>query len=576
MGDDSEQLVADRVRAALPSGVRLYRNVPILAKERPDDAAHDGEADIVLVDPAHGLMVIEVKGGQPRRERDGTWFINKFKLRRSPFIQAMKAKKDLVRAFDALPEGPTSDALGAAHAVSFPQADLAALPSSHDALGPEGDRAIVLDAADLEDAQTTRRAIERIWSYWEGIASKELTKGEVDAIDRFLAPEVVMPRLIRRDVAEAKDRLVRISKAQELVLNLSVNLRRVSVVGPAGSGKSLLAVEKARRMARQGWRVLYLCFNSMLAATVMREIAAGDEPPSQRPVVSTFHGLCETLGVQAGTLGPKPAKPGQDWFDRSLPTALDAAITALPDERYQAIIVDEGQDFRIGWLESVQFLFGNPDDGIFWVFHDPGQALVREDEVGRLGLEELRLFEDYRSPAPCAALSAHFYRGPGEPVAVDTEGRRPVIVAAAPGRDTTEEVRRRLHDLLITNGVRPWDITVLTGSTATSSDVWRQRSFGSVQLWNGAIDDEGRSLGLPADQVPDLPSDDGVVRFETVRRFKGLESPVVILCELPLGASRENELLYTALTRATAHLIVIAPPALAGRLSTAAASAVVR
>jgi superfamily I DNA/RNA helicase len=158
---------------------------------------------------------------------------------------------------------------------------------------------------------------------------------------------------------------------------------------------------------------------------------------------------------------------------------------------------------------------------------------------------------------------------------MDTEGRRPVIVAAQPGRDTTEEVRRRIHDLLITNDVRPWDITVLTGSAATSSDVWRRRTFGEVQLWNGAIDDEGRSLGLPADQVPDLPSDAGVVRFETVRRFKGLESHVVILCELPVGGSRENELLYTALTRATAHLIVIAPPALAGRLS-AAASGVAR
>ena len=54
--------------------------------------------------------------------------------------------------------------------------------------------------------------------------------------------------------------------------------------------------------------------------------------------------------------------------------------------------------------------------------------------------------------------------------------------------------------------------------------------------------------------------------FETVRRFKGLERPVVMLCELPETADRLDQLLYTAFTRATTQLIVIAPPALAERL----------
>ena len=54
-------------------------------------------------------------------------------------------------------------------------------------------------------------------------------------------------------------------------------------------------------------------------------------------------------------------------------------------------------------------------------------------------------------------------------------------------------------------------------------------------LWNGAIDDAGVSLRLPADQVPAEPPD--VIRFETIRRFKGLEREVVILCELPRPAT---------------------------------------
>jgi hypothetical protein len=136
-----------------------------------------------------------------------------------------------------------------------------------------------------------------------------------------------------------------------------------------------------------------------------------------------------------------------------------------------------------------------------------------------------------------------------------------------------EAVRRQLHHLVEDEGVRPWQIVVLSGRSAQQSEVWRRREFGNVQLWNGAIDGAGRSLGLAADAVPDEPPDAGVVLFETVRRFKGLERPVVILCELPDPSvegshlERLDQLLYTALTRATTHLVVIAPPSLVDRLA---------
>ena len=117
--------------------------------------------------------------------------------------------------------------------------------------------------------------------------------------------------------------------------------------------------------------------------------------------------------------------------------------------------------------------------------------------------------------------------------------------------------------MIADEGVRPWQIVVLSGRTAAESDVWRQRRFGNEVLWNGAIDDAGHSLRLPSDEVPDEPPD--VIRFETIRRFKGLEREVVILCELPETGERLDALLYVGLTRATTQLVVIAPPELAQR-----------
>ena len=573
MADAAEALVEERVRAALPADARVHVNVRILARTRPSGPAHDGEAALVVLHPEHGLLVIEVKGGEPSRDAQGRWYAGGRPLERSPFAQAEAGKHDLVRAIEALPEWPAGRQMRGGHAVAFPHADLATLPRGHALLGPDVDRAMVLDAAALETPASTRAALDRAWSFWTADGSKgsRLDPALYARVDEYLSPAVALHRLVRRDVDAAKGWLVQASQAQLLVLNVARSLRRAEVVGPAGSGKSLVAVEKARRLAQDGFRTLYVCFNSPLAASVQRQIAEDDRPAHLRPVVETFHGLCERLGGKAGTLPPRAAGRGvpKGWFD-ALPGALDAAIERLGDERFHAIIVDEGQDFELDWLESLEFLFQTPADGVLWVFHDPGQALYRPDVVARLGgLEPLTLQVDYRSPAPVAALARHFYRGPSAPESYGQSEAQPVIESAAPGRPTVEAVRRHLHRLIVGEGVRSWDVVVLSGSAASKSDVWRQRRFGNVELWNGSIDDAGESLGLPAAEVPDEPKDDRVVLFETARRFKGLERPVVILSELPEENLRLDELLYTSLTRATAHLVVIAPPALAARLEAA-------
>ena len=101
------------------------------------------------------------------------------------------------------------------------------------------------------------------------------------------------------------------------------------------------------------------------------------------------------------------------------------------------------------------------------------------------------------------------------------------------------------------------------GATATASEVWRHRLFGTAPLENAALHDAGTSKGLAPEDVPDEPDE---VLFETIRRFKGMEREVVVLVELPTDGDRLNELLYVGLTRATTELVVIASPELARRL----------
>ena len=282
-------------------------------------------------------------------------------------------------------------------------------------------------------------------------------------IDEFLAPTVELRRLLHHDVDEGRDRLIRASNAQLQVLNLAKSQRRVEVVGPAGSGKSLVAVEKARRLAKEGWRTLFVCFNQALATAVLREFDDEAEAADRRPAVSTFHRLAETLATRAGLLGPKPANPGQDWFD-GLAANLVPAIEALPDVRYDAIVIDEGQDFDADWLVGLELLLENPDDGILWVFHDPGQALFRDDVVAGLGLVAAGPVRGL----PVASAGGRRWR-PGSTGVRASRSRWP----RAAGRRRSWRRRRarrpsrwfarRCTSCSSTKGVRPWQIVVLSG-----------------------------------------------------------------------------------------------------------------
>jgi hypothetical protein len=172
LGDRAERIAEERIRAALPADARCHANVRFVARTRPTGPAHDGEADLVVVHPEHGLLVIEVKAGEPSRDARGRWFLGDRLLARSPFRQAEAAKHDLVGAIDELLGLTGEDRVRAGHAVAFPDADLASLPPGHVLLGPDARDEIILDAAALADVAATRSALERAWAWWTGDGSR--------------------------------------------------------------------------------------------------------------------------------------------------------------------------------------------------------------------------------------------------------------------------------------------------------------------------------------------------------------------------------------------------------------------
>jgi hypothetical protein len=470
-----------------------------------------------------------------------------------------------VRKLVDLPDWPGRGSdMRAGHAVAFPDVDVSTVAHPDHDLGTDAPPELVLDGTALASADAVRAWVERAFRYWDGDGrqGRAFTPRELALIDEvFSPPPMEIRSALRRRVDEGEPEVVKLTSGQYRVLDTLRFQRRASVTGPAGCGKTMIAAEKARRLAKEGFRTLLVCFNQPLA----RELAAqlGDVRAPGGLDVSTFHELCRRLGHEHGLLPvPEPDPKPSDWFDVVLPSALEGAIAA-DGGWYHAVVVDEGQDFERSWLESLDLMLREPGEGVLYIFHDPGQALYREDVVASLGLPEFDIPWNCRNPGPIHAFAARHASGLEGVAVLREDGPEPEVIVAAPGRETIEALRKVLHRIIVEEHVRPWEVAVLTGRSLSASDVWAHRKFGDQVLWNDSYDEEGRSRGLAADEVPEQPTD--TILLESIRRFKGLDREVVILVELDPADERLQKLLYVGATRARQHLVVIGEGSIVGR-----------
>lgn len=567
-GAAAEHLVVERLRAILPTDVAILPNVRWIARERGSE--HEGEADVVIGDPERGILVLEVKSGRIRRDKTGTWYVGTEPLRRSPFAQASESRHALVRKLDELRAWPSGRKPINGHGVAFPDVDLDSMRGhlGLDVLGPDADPELIADQSMFIDGDEGRRElgafIDRAFSHWHDAAGT-YPPGR-DGIDLLLATLVEpfeIRSMLRYEIAGGDADVVRLTDGQYHTLRTLGGVRRAAVVGGAGTGKTMLAAEKARRLAREGFSTLLICFNAPLARMLADETADVAAATGQL-TVATFHQLCQDLGREAGVLGERPDPVPQQWWDESLPNALVEAADRL-GPRYHAIVVDEGQDFAPDWLLALEALsFGGRDD-VLYVFHDPAQAIFREDVVEQLGLTEFPLGLNCRNAQSIHAVVERFAQGGLETTALRDDGRAPEFIEADGAEATIEALRKVLHRLRVEEDVPPWHIAVLTGARLDESAVWRQRRFGNEALDNAAVDGEGRHLGAAAHETPELPSD--AILCDTIRRFKGLERPVVVLVELDgIDPEKLDRLLYVGTSRARQHLVVIASASVLGHL----------
>ncbi len=525
----------------LDSSYTVFHSVPWLGLDE-NRRPRDGETDFVIAHPQRGILVLEVKGGGIAYERGrGRWTsrdqFGQIHDIKDPFNQAKDSKYKLLEELKKAP-GVAGRFINIGHAVAFPDIRVGKAIA-----GLDKPREIILDQGDVDDIS---HWIGQALAYWRGDRTQEKTApGEesVRALMDMLGKSLDLRPTLWGEFQREREQLIKLTKQQHLTLNMLNRQRQACISGCAGSGKTTLAIEKARRLANQQFRVLFTCYNKSLAADIRNKLTGGEYLQ-----VYNYHDLCYELAERAGVL---PAMPEQSnsqgfsrFFDQQLPEALLEAADVLADQRYDAIVVDEAQDFMDNWWMPLQYLLHDPDGGIFYIFYDDNQRLYDRQNQFPIQQPPYPLTVNCRNTRNIHKQVLKYYQGEDmPPTALGPKGRPVDFQYYSDEKSFHKKLERTLKELIFEEEVPPEQIVVLT-PLRKNSWLWGAEAAGSIEL------------------TDEWPPKGNQVFATTIHSFKGLESAVVLLAEIERWPNKKNELenlLYVACSRARNHLIVMRP-----------------
>lgn len=510
----SEQVVFETLRDSLAERDVLICNQHLAAPDR------DHEIDLVVVLDGVGVVVVEVKGAGISSDAHGwTMLYDGRPTRIDPVAQARRNQSALIEYLKQ--HSSMRSFRNWAYAVVLPFTDV----DDGFAL-PDARREQVAGRGDLPDlAGFLRRLL---------IDRPTLVPfGEADRQRILLAMRgVALPqRDLQSAALENAARIEHRTQQQAVILDVATMLRRIHVRGGAGTGKTWLAVEQARRLAAAGERVALMCYSRGLAAWLQRRVAQLE--PRERPAyVGTFHGLGARWGLPDGT------DDDSEYWEHELPAAMLRQARAQPDtELFDAVVIDEGQDFADTWWAAVLASLRDEETSRLAVFTDEGQQVF--SRFGQLpgALVPLVLDRNLRNTRQVAAsfetLAPIRMRLP------DLEG--PTVRLVECTAQQAVGCADDAVDELLDDGWSPRDVALLCTGTRHPEQRSRQGE-GQDSYWSSFWDD---------DQV----------FYGHVLGFKGLERDAVVLAvNNGTGDDRAKEKLYVGLSRARSQLVVCGDP----------------
>lgn len=506
-----------------------------------------GEIDFVVLVPHLGVLCLEVKGASSVQVQDGQWYYGKDSHGHiSPFKQAANAMYSLQNViFQKLPH---LKSVVFWSAVIFPYVPFTQhSPEWHDWIAIDNSRFGHIPISQLVTA-ILQKAREHLTKSapgkWADSKGESPTPSECETITQVLRPQFESFQSPLRRQQQLESQVSYYTEQQLVALDAMDTNKQVIFNGLAGTGKTVLAIESARRATITQQHVLFVCFNHSLAEWLREQLS----PHKDRVHVSTFHQyMLDLTGIAV------PPNPKASFWADALP---DMALNVLLESPglYDQVIIDEAQDLLNPKFIDVidQSLHQGLSGGIWRLFGDfDNQTIYNHD--GNIALEDFRTHW-----APWAAtykLTVNCRNTPRTTALLNDlpglksrytrtlrpdDGNAPKFVSYAPGHesDLLIELIGQLHQ----ESYNYEHIVILSPRTDSVS-------------YKTAHMPHGPSYLKPFDRRAK-----GSVHYSTIHAFKGLESPVVIITDMAeLRNTETTELFYTAISRSLEKVVVMAP-----------------
>ncbi len=508
-----------------------------------------GETDFLVLAPHLGIFALEIKGGQVKRSSGGIWsFTNRYgeetRKERGPFDQAWEGIHSIIEFIKKNLDSSHWRLKQVLFGIGVMTPDV-----QYDAKGIDEHQWQVFDIRDAQRGHDVAKYIRRLsegakedWSsHYESDAEKKLPdRNDVEYLKTLLRNEFDTVVPLNLGSSKASGQQIELTKEQYGCLDQLEDNNRLLIPGGAGTGKTMLAVEAARRFTANGERVALLCYNRTLG-TWLR--GALKDVKCRPAYVGTLHGWMSSLIPENMS---QESENEQDWFENILPHRI---IGKLEQEEppFDRIIIDEAQDLiRPVYLQMFHYMLaGGFKRGKWVMLGDFSMQAIYDDELNEEKLiemlQEQTSFAIYRLRINCRntveicddinlVTDSRMKYNPVKSV----NGPKPEWDKWTDHEDEKKKLTEKI-DALIKSGVSPSQIVIL-------SPVKYEHSVASkVHQYEISMYTPEKKNGLS---------------FSTIHSFKGLESPFIILTDIDTVS--DKRLMYVAMSRARYGLYVLA------------------
>lgn len=499
----------------LPEDFYIFHSFNIINVK--ENAIEESETDFVIFNPQKGIICLEAKAGKNIKYENNTWYYGSgIEMKYGgPFNQAQKNKYELIRQFKEHNFIDIIQKCKFIHAVWFP--DITKDDICKIKLPLNADKRLILTQEALCDPQ---KYIDRIFDINIHDINTRLTNHDTSMIlKNILCPAFNLAAAASSDLQYKEIVYKQLIKEQINILNYIEDQHTAIINGAAGTGKTLIALEKARRCAEKGENVLFLCYNRLL-----KDFLKNNYENDYINFYTIDELACRICKTQTA--------------DYSLLSSILYDYIETKDFPWQHIIIDEGQDFgkndieESNIIEYLEEIINSNDNvnGTFYIFYDKNQMINSNNIPTYLKDADCRLtlYKNCRNTKNIAITSTRVL---GDKV--KSSVYFDFINTTKPKMYITNNESSQIEtlDIAINKAKEEYkNIVILTITT-------EEKSILSSYIINN------KYKGIP---------------FYTCRKFKGLEADAIILVDVNKNTFIYEPLIfYTGSSRAKFNLSIL-------------------